>query len=140
MKTLPHLLLLSSILLTATFLRAEDKPAKPAVPVASAAVLNVAGTWNMEIQTAQGTGTPVFTFVQDGEKLTGHYKGRLGEADVTGSLKGDAITFSFKINPQGQELLCTYSGTVTGDAMKGSAKFGTFADSPFTGKKAAPAK
>jgi hypothetical protein len=144
MKTVTRLLVFSSVLLVTTALRAEDKPTKPAapapvVPTAPAAASNISGTWNMEVQTAQGTGTPVFTFVQDGDKLTGHYKGRLGEADVTGSIKGDAITFSFKISPQGQEVTCTYSGTVTGDTMKGTAKFGTFADSPFTGKKQVPA-
>lgn len=127
MKNLLRLLLASLLLSTAVFLRAEDKAATP----------DVAGTWQIEIQTANGPGHPVFTFKQDGEKLTGRYKGLLGEADVTGTLKGDAIAFSFKSTPQGQEIVCTYTGTVNGDTMKGTAKFGDFGDGPFTGKKQA---
>ena len=35
------------------------------------------------------------TFKQDGEKLTGHYSGQLGEADLTGTVKGQDIEFKF---------------------------------------------
>ncbi len=141
MKNLPRLLVTSLLLLVVGVLRAEDKPAKPAAPAApAAAAVSVAGTWNLQIQTDQGTGTPSFRFLQDGDKLTGQYKGMFGEAPVTGSLKGAEIKFAVKVSGQGQEFTIAYSGTVSGDTMQGTVKFGDQGEATFTGKKQAAAK
>ncbi|MDQ3013788.1 MAG: hypothetical protein M3X11_24175, partial [Acidobacteriota bacterium] len=77
--------------------RAVGAAAVPA-PVASSTtnVINVTGSWDVEVQTDQGSGNPAFTFKQDGEKLTGSYKGALGESTLAGTVKGDKIEFSFK--------------------------------------------
>ncbi len=55
--------------------------------------VNLTGKWVLDVQTDAGSGTPTVTLKQDGEKLTGHYSGQLGEADVTGSVKGNEFTF-----------------------------------------------
>lgn len=111
-------------------------------PVFAADAAKVAGQWNLTIQTPNGPGTPTVTFKQDGETLTGTYKGRFGESPLKGTIKGNDITFSATISPQGQEIQIVYSGTVDGDSMKGKVKFGDMGESDFTGKKAseAPAK
>jgi hypothetical protein len=101
------------------------------------AVVDVSGTWNLEVITDQGNGTPSFTFAQDGETLTGQYKGLFGEAPATGTIKGDAITFSIKVDVEGQRMTIIYSGTVSGDSMKGTIKFGEMGDARFTGTKQA---
>jgi hypothetical protein len=137
MKNLPRLLFASIALAAACVLCAEDKPAKPAAAPATAAAFSVAGTWNLQIQTDQGPGTPSFTFIQEGEKLTGQYKGMFGEAPVTGTLKGAEIKFSIKVSGQGQEFVIAYSGAVSGDTMQGTVKFGDQGEGSFTGKKQA---
>lgn len=96
---------------------------------------DVSGKWNFEVMTDQGSGNPTFTFSQDGGKLSGTYKGYFGEAPVTGTVKGSAITFTIKANADGQEFTMTYSGTVTGDTMKGTIKFGDMGGATFTGKR-----
>jgi hypothetical protein len=101
----------------------KDKPA------------DVSGAWALEVTTDAGTGTPAFTFKQDGEKLTGQYKGMFGEAPVTGTIKGNSITFTVEVAVEGQNTKVTYSGTVEKDTMKGSVKFGDVAGGTFTGKK-----
>src|SRR5262245_19884656 len=106
-----------------------------AAPTTSAQSANITGTWKMTVETQAGSGNPTFTFKQDGEKITGTYKGQLGEADVKGTIKGNDVKFSFKISAQGQDLEVEYSGTVEGDTMKGKAKFGEFGDGTFSGKK-----
>ena len=53
---------------------------------------DITGTWVFEVQTDAGTGTPTVTFKQDGEKLTGHYTGTFGEADLTGELLRLGVT------------------------------------------------
>lgn len=106
------------------------------VPTASAADnANVAGEWAITVESPQGTGTPSVVLKQDGETLTGTYKGRMGETPLTGTIKGNDIKFSIKVSPQGQDLVIEYSGTVDGDTMKGKAKFGEYGEGNFTGKK-----
>lgn len=105
--------------------------AKPAVEEK----IDLTGTWAFQIETSMGTGNPTFTFKQDGENLTGHYKGMLGEAEVTGTIKGNAISFSFKVNAQGMEGIVAYSGTADKDSMTGKARFGDVGDGTFTAKR-----
>src|SRR5438128_9898905 len=84
-----------------------------------AAKVDVTGKWAFNVETSAGAGAPTFTFKQDGEKLTGHYTGTFGEADLTGTVKGADITFGFTVDAQGTALKETYTGTVDKDTMKG---------------------
>ena len=115
--------------------RAGKASAAPA-PVASSTTnaVDVTGSWDVEVQTDQGAGNPSFTFKQDGEKLTGDYKGAFGEAKLTGTIKGDKIEWSMKVSGQ-VEGTVTYSGTTDGKAMKGKVNLAGVGDGTFTGKK-----
>ena len=104
------------------------------VMLISAQAASVDGTWKLTLETQQGTANPVITLKQDGENLTGTYKGRLGEAPLKGTLKGNEITFTVKLSVQGQDFEIVYTGTVDGDSMKGKAKFAQ-GEADFTGKK-----
>ena len=99
--------------------------------------LNITGKWVFEVQTDAGTGTPTVTFKQDGEKVSGHYSSMtLGEADFTGTLKGQALTFNFNADLQGQAVPVTYTATVdSASTMKGTIDIGGAASGTFTGKK-----
>jgi hypothetical protein len=101
------------------------------------AKLDVTGSWAFEVQTEAGTGTPQVTFKQDGEKLTGHYSSTvLGEADLTGTVTGQAIRFSFTASVQGNAFEVTFSGTVEdAGTMKGTVSFAGLGEGTFTGKR-----
>ena len=102
----------------------------------TAAFADVSGTWVMTVETTAGSGTPTFTLVQKGDQVTGSYKGQLGEAPVTGTVKGNSITLTYKISAQGQDLDVVYTGTLDGDKITdGKVKLGSFGDGTFTGKK-----
>jgi hypothetical protein len=106
------------------------------IGVAAQAKVDVTGKWIFNVETAAGSGTPTMTFKQEGEKLTGHYSGQLGEADLTGTVKGDAIEFKFAVDVQGQTLNATYSGTVDGkDSMKGKVDLVGLGEGTFTAKR-----
>ena len=135
MKPLLRLLAFSTVLLNATVFAAENKAPAPAAKATAAPSVSAAGIWHLEIQTPQGTGTPTFTFKQDGESLSGQYKGLFGEAPVTGTLKGVAITFNVKVKAQDQDMTITYTGTIEGDTMKGKVGFGDAGEGTFTGKR-----
>src|SRR5262245_66303207 len=85
---------------------------------------NVSGNWKLTLETPNGAANPSLVLKQDGEKLTGTYKGRFGEAPLEGSIKAKEIKFTVKVNAQGQEFKLEYAGTVEGDTMKGKVKFG----------------
>ncbi len=103
---------------------------------ALAADANVAGEWDFTVETQAGTGSPHFSLKQDGSNVTGTYKGQLGEAPVTGTVKGNELSLNFKVSAQGAELAITYTGTVEGDTIKGKVSLGELGDGTFTGKKA----
>ena len=96
---------------------------------------NVTGEWTFTVQTDQGAGTPTITFKQDGEKLTGKYAGQLGAADLTGTVKGNVIHFTFTIDAQGQQAPVTYDGTVEKNTMKGKLDIGGMVSGTFTATK-----
>ena len=104
--------------------------------LAFAADANVAGEWDLTVETQAGTGNPHFSLKQDGNKLSGTYKGMLGESPVTGTVNGNDISISFRVNAQGTDLAVSYTGTVDGATMKGTAKLGELGEGTFTGKKA----
>src|SRR5881409_688489 len=98
--------------------------------------MNVSGGWNFTVETSAGTGNPTFTFKQEGEKLTGTYKGLFGAADLTGTVKGREIKFSFKVDFQGQAAEITYEGKIEDKtSMKGTVKMADFGEGTWTAKK-----
>jgi CHASE2 domain-containing sensor protein len=99
------------------------------------AKVDVTGKWAFNVETAAGAGAPTMTFKQDGEKLTGHYTGTFGEADLTGTVKGGEISFSFSVDAQGQTLKEIYTGTVDKESMKGKIVIEGFSEGTFTAKK-----
>jgi hypothetical protein len=72
---------------------------------------------------------------QEGTSVTGTYKGQLGEAPVTGTVKGNELSLSYKINAQGVDLTVTYAGAVDGKAIKGKVSYGEIGEGTFTGTK-----
>jgi hypothetical protein len=101
-----------------------------------ASAADVTGTWIMAVETSAGSGSPTFILVQKGEALSGSYKGQLGEAQVTGTVKGDDVTIEYKVDGQGQTLAVKYSGKTTdGKTMSGKVSLGQLGEGTFTGKK-----
>lgn len=96
---------------------------------------NVTGEWAFTVTTDQGSGNPTFTFKQEGEKLTGQYNGTFGTADLTGTVKGNAIQFSFTADVQGQQAPITYKGTVEKNTMKGTLDIAGMVSGTFSGTK-----
>ena len=107
-----------------------------AIAVAQGDKVDMTGKWLFNVQTDGGGGTPTFTLKQDGEKLTGHYVGTFGEADVAGSVKGKEFTIQYSIDAQGTKLDITYKGTIESkDSVKGTVSLGGLGEGTFTGKR-----
>ncbi len=99
---------------------------------------DVTGKWNFQVNLDVASGSPTFTFKQDGEKLTGTYSGQLGSAKVSGAVKGDSIEFSFEAEFSGEKVKAHYTGKIESPAkMSGSVDYAGLAKGTWTAEKAA---
>lgn len=95
--------------------------------------VDLTGTWEIAIEIAGQTGAPEFTLEQNGDKLSGQYKGQFGEADVTGKVDGKKVEFSFDLEDGSKAV---YTATLeSADIMKGEADYGGQAEGTWTGKR-----
>jgi ABC-type transport system substrate-binding protein len=105
----------------------QQSPKPSPVPSPSAApAASLTGPWTMTLDMQMGTATPALDLTQQGEKITGTYEGRYGKSQLTGTLKGRALEFSFTMNAEGTEVVMTFRGQVAGDfkSIKGDADLG----------------
>ena len=93
--------------------------------VSAVLAADVTGTWQLNVETSQGSGTPTLELKQTGEQLTGTYHSQVfGDAKVTGTVKGAAIEFGFMGDAGGQHIKVSYKGTVDSPtSMKGTAVY-----------------
>jgi hypothetical protein len=113
------LVVLAIVLFTATAVFAAD----------------VSGTWEAKVEVGGQSGTPTFVLKQAGEDLTGTYSGALGEAPLTGTVKGNDVALDFEIS--GYKI--HYAGKLAagGKTMEGTVDYGGMASGTFTATKQA---
>ena len=97
---------------------------------------DVTGKWTFNVVTDAGGGSPTFVFKQAGEKLTGTYTGTFGTAELTGTVKGDVIEFTFEASVADQKGKVVYTGKIeAADKMKGDVDLAGLGKGTWTGKK-----
>ncbi len=100
---------------------------------AALAAADISGAWSATVQSEMGTGTPAFVLKQNGEKLTGTYTGALGEGPVTGTVKGQDVTFEIEL--QGARVVYAGKLDAEGRKMQGKVDFAGMASGTFTAVK-----
>jgi hypothetical protein len=97
---------------------------------------DVSGVWRADVNIAGNSGAPVFTFKQNGDKLTGTYSGALGESPLTGTVSGNKVRWEFDVEAGGEKLKLVYIGTLDSDTtMKGTIQAGAIGEGEFSAKK-----
>jgi hypothetical protein len=114
------------------FALGPQAPQKPAPPT------TISGKWAMTLEMPTGTATPSLELVQNGEKISGSYQGRYGKFPVTGSLKKNALVFTFTMSAEGQEVVMTFTGEVAADllSMKGTADMPGLGEAAWSAQRA----
>jgi hypothetical protein len=85
----------------------------------SAWATDIAGQWTATFNTQVGEQHYTYTFKVDGEKLTGTAKSDNGTVAIeNGTVKGDDVSFVENLEYQGQKLVITYAGKISGDEIK----------------------
>ena len=97
---------------------------------------DVSGSWEAQVETTAGSGSPSFVLKQAGDKVTGSYSGALGQAELTGTVKGEAIEFTFMVSPQGDKVKVVYKGTIKSAAsMAGTLVVESLGEGTWTATK-----
>ncbi len=83
------------------------------------AQLDMVGTWTLEVESETGVTHPTLTLEQDGASLSGHYaSATLGDADVTGTVRGNNVTVDFSAMLEGVgEAPLSYTGSVNAEGV-----------------------
>ena len=96
---------------------------------------DVTGEWEITLETDADTMRPHLSLEQEDEDVSGTYRDEFGQVKVSGTVKGHEISLEFKADIPNENLIVTYTGTVTGSTMQGKVKFGDLGEGDFTGRK-----
>ena len=90
------------------------------------------GTWKLDVDLGGQGGTATFVLAEgkDGA-LTGTYSGAAGSAEVTGTVKGADVAFSFVA----QAITVKYEGTYADGKLSGKCSYGSLGQGTFSGTK-----
>lgn len=101
-----------------------------------AAEVNVTGKWEIASQSPRGEYTRTVEMIQKGEDLTVKMTSRRGdETEAKGTVKENKIEWSITRETPRGEFTITYSGTVEGDTMKGTAEIAGRGSMEWTAKR-----
>ncbi|MEU3573328.1 hypothetical protein AB0E96_33615 [Kitasatospora sp. NPDC036755] len=98
--------------------------------------MDVAGKWNISVNTPIGRQEAALLIVADGDDLTGtSTSAGTTLALQEGKLEDNVITFKVRlVKPMPMD--CRYTLTVTGDTLIGDVKLGAFGKAKVTGSRA----
>ncbi|MFB3826594.1 MAG: hypothetical protein ACE15B_07480 [Bryobacteraceae bacterium] len=100
---------------------------------------DVTGKWTAQVPSRQAgqTREQTFNFKAEGGKLTGTVSGRQNDVPIlNGTISGDTISFTVKMQYGDNTVEQKYTGTVSGDEIKFKREGGQGPAREFTAKRA----
>ena len=76
---------------------------------------DVTGTWTIQVTGDAGSASQTIILTQNGNKISGTFKGPRQSGKLEGAVAGNAIKFHVKTR-----VPLDYTGTVDGDSMRGT--------------------
>jgi regulator of RNase E activity RraA len=86
----------------------------------------VAGEWTIALKFVAGTAQHTAIFVQDGDSLSGQYKGLFKDGTLSGLVQGDRIDFSARLSHEATSIVYHYTGKIEGETMRGTVEMGEY--------------
>ena len=83
------------------------------------------GTWTFTAMFGKKSADVTLKLKVDGDKLTGTMGGAGGKGEMTisdGTFKDDKVSFTVTREQKGEKFVQKYSGTVSGDTIKGTVE------------------
>jgi imidazolonepropionase-like amidohydrolase len=126
------------------FIDGQPVELKPqSAPAASGAGQGVTGTWTLNVNLGAGDQPITLVLQQEGETLRGSIQGALGSAQIANASvqASGELRFTVPVTVSGQTTEATFTGTITGNQMRGTAQTVGGTPGTFTGTRpgAAPA-
>jgi hypothetical protein len=100
-------------LLAAPLLLAQDSESNNSQPP------NIGGAWQLSWQGRDGSQRATVQIQQDGSKLSGTFQGPRGSSALTGSVNGNNISLSVRMQGR-RTVTLAFTGTIDGDKMSGT--------------------
>ena len=97
--------------------------------------VDITGTWEMTVESPQGTMNITIEYKQEGETLTGKHVSEMGEAPLKGTVKGNEIVYTLTMDAGGQQFSIVHKGKVDGDTIAGTAELGEMGTMNWTAKR-----
>ena len=102
---------------------------------AAASAQSIAGEWDAAMNTPGGVRNFKIVFEVHGDSLSGTVRRAAGDVPLRGTVKGNAVKFSYTVNYNGNDLTLTMTATVDGDAMKGTVDFAGAGEDEFSARR-----
>jgi imidazolonepropionase-like amidohydrolase len=112
---------------------------RPATPGAGQPASIAGGAWTLGVDLGQGELAVTLTLQQEGDRVRGSMQGALGSVDIANASVGPSgeIRFTAPVTLEGQTTEATFTGTITGNEMRGAVNITGRAPGTFTGRRAA---
>ena len=100
----------------------------------------VSGTWTMNINLGQGDRGATLTLQQEGDRVTGSIAGVLGTGEISNAAmsSSDELRFTVPLNLEGQTKEATFTGTLSGNEIRGAVTVVGLAPGSFTATRVRP--
>ncbi|HEX8141396.1 MAG TPA: amidohydrolase family protein [Pyrinomonadaceae bacterium] len=108
---------------------------KPIGPAGAGTIAT--GTWTLSVDLGEGSQAVTLTMQQEGETLRGSIQGALGSAQIANASVGASgdIRFTAPVNVGGLTTEATFTGTITGNEMRGTVTIVGRSPGSFTGSR-----
>jgi len=115
----------------------DGRPFTTRAPITDTANANAAsGAWTITATFAEGDRTLTLNLTQEGERLRGNIQGSLGQSDIaSGSISAGEVKFTVPVTLGGTSEEATFTGTMTGNVLRGSVTIVGKPNGSFVGTK-----
>lgn len=98
-------------------------------------VLNMSGTWDVDVRFYSSQANHKLFIEQDGNWIKGTHQGGFAVNEMVGSIDGDQVTIRSSVRLVADSITYTFTGTVSGDKLSGNIFMGEYRSAKFTAKK-----
>ena len=98
---------------------------------------DVAGEWAVTFATPGGPQDFTMFVVQEGARLSGRMTSDVGEFRLTGTVDGNRVKIVWSLPDSGKMLEITFTATIDGDSITGTARLGTLGEGPMSAERTA---
>lgn len=81
---------------------------------------SLTGQWTLNVTVGPGPKTATLNLTQEGDSLRGAISGAFGAAEISNASTGAEIRFTVPLNIEGQTKEGTFTGTLTGNEIRGT--------------------